>query len=362
EIRTKLTDSHVWDQVAGYLFVAGGDQITFTGKGNSFSGTIAGPGAVVVNGGSDTFANVELAAGKTSIKKAAAVTFSGTVDIAGTVSATSASLVVAAGGASFTGGGELLLSNTATNSLSGASAAAVLTNKDTLRGAGSLGGGTMGLTNAAGGIIEGVGSAGLVIDTGANTIANAGTIEALTGDVTTVASAVANSGLLASSGGTLVLEGAVTGAGTVHVFGGVVSLAKTFNEHVSFGSSGRLVLAHSTGFASTVSGFSHTGTTSLDLRDIKFASAAASFSGTTASGVLTLTDGTHTAHITLTGDYTAAAWTLSDDGSGGTVVVDPTVRPHMIVAAMAAMAAAPATVHAGPAPPAAPQFLSPPRA
>ncbi|HXV00987.1 MAG TPA: hypothetical protein VG166_10860 [Caulobacteraceae bacterium] len=360
-VETKLTDSKVWAQSGGTLTVESGDQMTFTGADNSFSGTVTGPGKVSLSGGGDTLSNVAISAGKMTISKSA-VTFSGSVSITGTVSATSPSLVVAAGGATLSGGGELLLSNTATNSLHGANSGATLTNGDTIRGAGSLGGGTMVLTNAASGVIEGVGSAGLVIDTGANTIANAGTIEALTGDVTTIASAVANSGLLASSGGTLVLEGAVTGAGTVHVFGGVVSLAKTFNEHVSFGSSGRLVLAHSTGFASTVSGFSHTGTTSLDLRDIKFASAAASFSGTTASGVLTLTDGTHTAHITLTGDYTAAAWTLSDDGSGGTVVVDPTAaKAHAIVAAAAAMATGPAAASPSPAPPGSTPLLLAPR-
>jgi hypothetical protein len=338
-VETKLTDSHVWAQSSGTLSVESSNQMTFTGAGNTFSGTVAGTGAVSLSGGSDTLSNVTLSAGKMTISKAA-VTFAGSVGITGTVSATSTSLVVAAGGATLGGGGELLLSNNGTNSLHGASSAATLTNGDTIRGAGHLGGGVMGLTNTAAGIIEGVGSAGLIIDTGANTITNAGIIEALTGNTTTVASAVANNGTLASFGGTLAVNGAVTGAGVVHVFGGIVSFGAAFNEHVTFGSTGRLALAHSTTFTNTVSGFSHTGTTSFDLEDINFASATSSFSGTTASGILTVTDGTNTAHIHLTGDYTAAAWTLSNDGGGGTVVVDPTVaKAHAIVAAMAGLGA-----------------------
>jgi hypothetical protein len=64
--------------------------------------------------------------------------------------------------------------------------------------------------------------------------------------------------------------------------------------------------------------------------------------------VLTVTDGTHTAKITLVGDYTGSTFTVSSDGHGGTKVVDPTVAvappwrigpeplfPHPLVAAMA---------------------------
>jgi hypothetical protein len=349
-IESKLVDSKVWTQTAGHLFVDSADQITFTGTGNSFSGTINGAGAVLFSGGSDRLSNVTISTAKTTISKSA-VTLSGTIDLTGAMSATTTSLIVAAGGATLTGGGKISLSNLATNSLRGASSTAVLTNGDIIRGAGQLGGGVMTLVNAASGIIEGVGSAGLVIDTGANTITNAGTIEALTGDVTTIAGAVANTGLLASVGGTLVVNGAVTGTGSVKVNGGAVDFSGTFNEAVVFGSSGRLILAHSTTYTASLTSFSHTGTTSLDLRDISFASATSSFSGTTAAGILTVTDGTHTAHIHLTGNYTAAAWTLSDDGSGGTIVVDPTApkpasQAHALVAAAASLGASSASTTA----------------
>jgi hypothetical protein len=40
--------------------------------------------------------------------------------------------------------------------------------------------------------------------------------------------------------------------------------------------------------------------------------------------VLTVTNGTQTAEINLTGDYLASTFTASSDGHGGTTVVDPT--------------------------------------
>jgi hypothetical protein len=106
-------------------------------------------------------------------------------------------------------------------------------------------------------------------------------------------------------------------------------LASTFTEAVTFtGTTGVLELAHSQTYSGTISGFSTTGGTSLDLADIAFVSSTkATFSGTSASGVLTVTDGTHTAHINLTGNYTASTFTASSDGNGGTIA-----GPHTAIA------------------------------
>ena len=63
------------------------------------------------------------------------------------------------------------------------------------------------------------------------------------------------------------------------------------------------------------------GGTSLDLEDVGFVSPAqASFSGDAGSGVLTVTDGTHTAKITLSGDYLDTDFTSASDGQGGTLI------------------------------------------
>jgi hypothetical protein len=101
-----------------------------------------------------------------------------------------------------------------------------------------------------------------------------------------------------------------------------------------------LELAKSTTYTGQVTGFSKTGTTGFDLLDIAFGgSTKATYSGTTASGVLTVTDGTHTAKITLIGNYTASTWTVASDGHGGTSIHDPTAP---LVQAIAAFSQAPA--------------------
>ncbi|MEO8926002.1 MAG: hypothetical protein ABI306_02455, partial [Caulobacteraceae bacterium] len=57
------------------------------------------------------------------------------------------------------------------------------------------------------------------------------------------------------------------------------------------------------------------------------------FSGTATSGTLTVTDGTHTAHITLIGDYRSSTFTASSDGHGGVTIHDPAPAQRFIAAA-----------------------------
>ena len=58
------------------------------------------------------------------------------------------------------------------------------------------------------------------------------------------------------------------------------------------------------------------------------ANTTATFLGNANGGTLTVTDGTHAAHIALLGDYLTSGWTLSSDGHGGTIVVDPPLYPN----------------------------------
>jgi hypothetical protein len=145
------------------------------------------------------------------------------------------------------------------------------------------------------------------------------------------------------------------------IAGGVLEFDSTFTQNVGFtGASGTLVLALSQDYTGTVSGFSTSGGTSLDLRDIAFVSVGeASFS----AGVLTVSDGTHAAHIKLVGDFSGSTFTASSDGHGGTLVTDPAVS--QLVQAMAALGGA-AAAHLTPtqdamrtASPTAPSLASP---
>ena len=88
------------------------------------------------------------------------------------------------------------------------------------------------------------------------------------------------------------------------------------------GPTGTLVLDEATAFKGEVLGL--TGSDALDLTDVSYGSSTtATFSGNATGGTLTVTNGTETAHIALVGDYLTSGWTLSSDGHGGTVVVDP---------------------------------------
>jgi hypothetical protein len=245
--------------------------------------------------------------------------------------------------ATLTGGGSIVLGNSAENGLVVQAAACVLTNaSDKIMGAGLIGGGLMMLVNQAGGSIVGVGSAGLTLNTAANTIINGGLIEA-DRDTLTIDSAIDNDGRLYVLSGSLVLMRAATGAGAAYIHGGTLSAMGAFGENVVFlGGAGALQLAQSQSYGGAISGFAVTGATSLDLRDIGFVGVGeASFSGSTRSGVLTVTDGAHTARIAFLGNYTTGAFICSSDGHGGVTVIGSTQAMISAMAGVSAGAPAP---------------------
>jgi len=105
--------------------------------------------------------------------------------------------------------------------------------------------------------------------------------------------------------------------------GAVLELSSAYNGPATFaGSTGTLQLDASSGFSGTIIGF--TGQDLLDLRDINFSTLhTPTYSGTSSGGALTVTDGVHTAQIDLTGNYLASSFVPSNDGQGGTDIVDP---------------------------------------
>ena len=96
------------------------------------------------------------------------------------------------------------------------------------------------------------------------------------------------------------------------------------------GSNGLLRLDDSQHFTTPISGLDASpgvgaDTNYIDLKDIVYG-AGTHFSWSSAgggSGTLTVTDGTHTAHLELLGNYTAADFKIANDGTGGTFVFDP---------------------------------------
>ncbi len=121
------------------------------------------------------------------------------------------------------------------------------------------------------------------------------------------AAAAANGNLNISAGAELELFGAY-------------SATATFASTVA----GSLKLDSSTQFHGTIAGFG--GQDQIDLSDIVFASSPTlGFTENNAgtAGTLTVSDGTHTANLTLLGNYMAASFAKASDGHGGTLVLDP---------------------------------------
>ena len=106
--------------------------------------------------------------------------------------------------------------------------------------------------------------------------------------------------------------------------GATVAIDGASAQSVTFtGSTGTLTLNDAVAFKGQVSGLA--GSDAIDLADVSYgANTTATFLGNTEGGTLTITNGTQTANIALVGDYLSSYWTVSSDGNGGTLVVDPT--------------------------------------
>jgi FG-GAP-like repeat/RTX calcium-binding nonapeptide repeat (4 copies) len=143
-------------------------------------------------------------------------------------------------------------------------------------------------------------------------------------DVWQVSGASVSSGLMPSPGGSN-LQLASVGSGIVGV-GETLELTGAHSGAIIFaGPTGTLQLDHSSTFGVTISGQLAIGDV-IDLVDITAgAGATIGYTGNHSAGTLTVGDGTETATITLTGNYSLANFIASSDGRGGTLLVDPPI-------------------------------------
>ncbi|HUO11923.1 MAG TPA: hypothetical protein VMU37_04120, partial [Caulobacteraceae bacterium] len=381
----------------GRVVAANGSQVDLNNNANITGGSVmtAGTGVIDIDGG-NSFSSL-------SIKGNVAVLDGDVLYLNGTVQNNGVITVQGGGhGGGLSISGAVTLSGTGSVNIGGASpwdssiggngSGAVLTNDSTIQGEGHV---SVTVINGAAGVIDAKGPGvgyGLYLDNTSTAITNSGLIEATesglltindavtngstgkieaSGGAVVVNAAIANQGLIeATAGGTLNIDAGVnsTGAGAIEsdggdvvvntgvsgglaINGGVMDLTQSgVANNVSFLGAGTLRLDQSQSYTGSVTGFSKTGTNALDLSDISFVGAAeATFvenAGGT-SGVLTVTDGSNTAQITLLGNYSTSKFVTSSDGHGGTKVVDPsapaaasTAAPiHTFVAAMAAFGA-----------------------
>lgn len=119
------------------------------------------------------------------------------------------------------------------------------------------------------------------------------------------------------SGGTV--SGATLSGGLIEIMSGGIAGSSEF-DFISAG--GTLQLDDSQLFSGVISGFGVPG--GIDLRDIAFGSGTTlGYTGDTSSGILTVSDGTHSAIIHLLGQYTVGNFMKQADGNGSTLITDP---------------------------------------
>jgi autotransporter passenger strand-loop-strand repeat protein len=347
---------------SGASITSGGQVVVFAG-GSAIDTTVGNSGSLTVSSGGFAVDTTVMSGGTVDVlsggtldtASGGTVIISGTVNNSGTMAADKAnSLLEIASGASVTGVVEV--GNGIVDIVaSGGEAISFLSN-----GIGGLEiADKAGATSAYSGTISGFGGlahsnkfqyidltsvsyvAGTITDSysaGVLTVSSAGTTVAtidIAGSYVT-----SNFHVGSGAGGTVeitdpasvatVSSGGIAGGKTIE--GGTLEITSggSAGGRVTFAAnSGTLLLDHSTTFSGTVAGM--TGQDTLDLRDINFATATFTSAGTTASSTLAITDGAHTAHILLLGNYMASTFTLSNDGFNGTSIVDPHVSASQTV-------------------------------
>ena len=208
-------------------------------------------------------------AGNMVVSDGAVLPLSGTIDNTGTIALNSSGdhteLQIIGNGVTLEGGGQLILSNNAANTIVGTGPSDTLTNVDnTISGAGQIGSGdgTLTLVNEAHGTIEANDTGGtLTLETG-TTIINNGVLEALNGGTLQILDPVIGSGSAIIAGGTL-------------IFDAPSNMNVTFNNGPNGTTYGELVLGDALGFSGKISGFTGTApgaahSDAIDLAEINY--------------------------------------------------------------------------------------------
>jgi hypothetical protein len=237
------------------------------------------------------------------------------------------------GAATLKGTGTVLLSDSAQNMLVGAGTGSSLVNEASIVGAGQIGSGDGHLTFENKSTILADQDVALVIDTG-NVVTNTGTSEAAGSGGLIIDDTVKNAGSAAhlfADGGDLTIMGAVTGGGTATIAGATLDFRSTSRVNVSFASStGALALDDAGGFTGTVAGLANGPGNAIDLTGIQFAGAQGSSqeNSNNTQGTLAVTDGSHSASITLLGQYANTFTESPSPGYVGFVLADDGTANH----------------------------------
>ncbi len=157
-----------------------------------------------------------------------AATFSNAGTFALNSSNSNTDLVVGGAKLTLSGTGTILLGNNGNNRIYGAAASDQLINtSNTIAGGGQLGAGQLKFTNSASGTVDANQPTTLILNTGTNTVTNAGLLEATAGGALAIQSTVSDgtTGHVTANGGNVYLQNATLQGGTLSTAaGGVVAV------------------------------------------------------------------------------------------------------------------------------------------
>ena len=254
-----------------------------------------------------------------------AVGTSATVTIASTVSNTAAGLILASGtGAQVQLDGAVVSGGTLRTIGTGAVIETVNGTSNTIAGATIFGGSLLEATS------------GNTLTISGGTIGAATIVKTTTSGTAVVSGTVTNLGTLFASGSGSVLKiasGAVVNGGLVEVGNGIVETQGGSTAKVTFqaGGSGGLQLdGLGSAYAGKVTSFGQSGSNPhefIDFDGVSFAGESFTYTSANAantSGTLTVSDGTHSASVTLIGHYVQSDFDAENIG-GTLAITDPTV-------------------------------------
>ena len=212
--------------------------------------------------------------------------------------------------------GGQITENAANSSVTASGAVLALDNIDnTISGSGEIGSGTVEYHGNA------IGSLALTNGPHATIDARGGTLTIDTGHT------IINTGLLeATTGGTLVVDDAVTGTGSEAISdGGVLEFLSRVDrtQTVTFKGAGTLYLAQPDSFKGEIAGISASDTMDLAGFDASKTSVTASYNEQTNTTTLHVADASddQSVNLTLAGDHHADNFAIASDGNNGTLLV-----------------------------------------
>jgi hypothetical protein len=143
--------------------------------------------------------------------------------------------------------------------------------------------------------------------------------------------AITNNGSLTDNT-TATITGNISGTGSLVIAGkGVLEVGGSVSENITFasGSSGTFKLDHSVTAPFTGTIFGLTEKDAVDLVDLTFVPKEMKATYDSSAGTLTVTNGSQSVTLNLSGNFANSTWKLSKDSTGGTIVVDPPSNPSL---------------------------------